>query len=394
MARRSDPLSFCTAELDALEADGLRRRVRTLDSAADTEVVLNGRPVLCLASNNYLGLATHPDVTAAAAEAAARFGAGSGAARLITGGQRAHDDLEAALADFKGTDEAVLFSSGYLANLGTIAAIVRPGDAVFSDELNHASIVDGARLSKAKVHVYRHADAGHLDDLLGAWRQERPTERALVVTDSVFSMDGDLAPLPDLVEVTEAHGAILMIDEAHATGVVGPGGRGAAAHFGLEGRIPVVMGTLSKALGAAGGFVAGRADLCAWLRNRARSFIFDTAMAPPVVAAAAAALEVVRREPERPERVRTLARRLADDLADAGYKVAAPDAAVIPVFIGEAADTMSLAAGLLEAGVLVGAIRPPSVAPGTSRLRVTLMATHTEDHLGRATAAFRGVLRA
>ena len=392
--RPTDPLSFCAAELDALEADGLRRRVRTLDSAADPEVVLNGRPVLCLASNNYLGLATHPDVTAAAAEAATRFGAGAGAARLITGGQRAHDDLEAALADFKGTDEAVLFSSGYLANLGTIAAIVRPGDAVFSDELNHASIVDGARLSKAKVHVYRHADAAHLDDLLGAWRLERPTERALVVTDSVFSMDGDLAPLPELVEVSEAHGAILMIDEAHATGVVGPGGRGAAAHFGLEGRIPVVMGTLSKALGAAGGFVAGRADLCAWLRNRARSFIFDTALAPPVVAAAAAALEVVRREPERPERVRTLARRLADDLADAGYKVAAPDAAVIPVFIGEAAATMSLAAGLLEAGVLVGAIRPPSVAPGTSRLRVTLMATHTEDHLGRATAAFRGLLRA
>ena len=394
-----DPLSFCATELDRLRAAGLERVVRSLAHSSAPEVVLpDGRTAVCLASNNYLGLADHPEVTAAAADAALRLGAGAGSARLVTGGLALHDALEARLAAFKGTEAALLFSSGYLANLGTVAALVGPGDAVFSDALNHASIIDGCRLSRAAVHVYRHGDTGHLEDLLQAWdgagtgqRNGGEPRRALVVTDSVFSMDGDLAPLPELVETCERHGAILMVDEAHATGVVGPGGRGAVAHFGLEGRVPVVMGTLSKSLGAAGGFIAGSGALCAFLRHRARSFVFDTALPPPTAAAALAALGVLEREPVRAERVRWLARCLAEGLATAGYEVPVPDAAVIPVVMGEPAAALELAGGLLDRAVLAVAIRPPSVPEGTSRLRVTVMATHTDAHLDLALEAFQAL---
>ena len=385
----ADPLAFCGEEVAGIEAAGLLRRVRALESASEPEVILNGRRVLCLASNNYLGLAAHPEVVEAAADAARRYGAGAGSARLITGGNVLHDELEARLAAFKGTEAALLFSSGYLANLGTVSALVKPGDAVFSDALNHASIIDGCRLSRAEVHVYRHADAGDLSDLLSAWRQRAGTDRrALVVTDSVFSMDGDIAPLPEIVAVCERYGAILMVDEAHATGVVGPGGRGAVAEFGLDGRVGIVMGTLSKALGAAGGFIAGSADLCAYLRNRARSFIFDTALPPPTVAAAHTALTIVEREPERPMRARRLAARLATGLRAAGYAVPDPAAAVLPVIIGAPDAAMTLSARLLDAGVLVTAIRPPTVPPGTSRLRATVMASHTDVEIDRAAATF------
>jgi 8-amino-7-oxononanoate synthase len=385
----ADPLGFCAEEVARLEAAGLGRRVRALGSASEPEVMLDGRRVLCLASNNYLGLAAHPDVVDAAAEAARTYGAGSGSARLVTGGLLLHDELEARLAGFKGTEAALLFSSGYLANLGTVAALVGPGDTVFSDSLNHASIIDGCRLSKADVHVYRHADADHLATRLGAWRRAAgPEARALVVTDSVFSMDGDVAPLPDIVDACERHGAVLMVDEAHATGVVGPGGRGAVAGYGLEGRVGVVMGTLSKSLGAAGGFIAGSADLCAYLRNRARSFIFDTALPPPTAAAALAALDILEREPERPVRARRLATRLATGLRAVGYEVPDPPAAVLPVLVGAPEAALSLSARLLAAGVLVTAIRPPSIPQGTSRLRATVMATHTDAQIDRAVAAF------
>jgi 8-amino-7-oxononanoate synthase len=386
-----DPLAFCAEELARIEALGLGRRVRALASASEPEVVLDGRRVLCLASNNYLGLAAHPEVVDAAAEAARRYGAGAGSARLVTGGLVLHDDLEARLAVFKGTEAALLFSSGYLANLGTVAALVGPGDALFSDALNHASIIDGCRLSRADVHVYRHADAGHLAERLAAWRRSAgAAARALVVTDSVFSMDGDVAPLPDIVAACEHHGAVLMVDEAHATGVVGPGGRGAVSAYGLEGRVGVVMGTLSKSLGAAGGFIAGSAALCGYLRNRARSFIFDTALPPPTAAAALAALGILEREPERPVRVRRLAGRLAAGLRVAGYEVADPPAAVLPVVVGAPDAALRLSARLLDAGVLVTAIRPPSVPEGTSRLRATVMATHTDAEIDRAVAAFAG----
>ena len=381
-----NPLGFLTGELRRLEEESILRRVRSLDSAQGPEVVLDGRRVILLASNNYLGLAADPRVVEAAAEASRRWGAGSGSARLISGGVRLHDELEARLAAFKGTEEALLFSSGYLANLGTISALVDRGDAVFSDELNHASIIDGARLSGATVHVYRHADPVHLAELLRA----HPGGRRLVVTDSVFSMDGDLAPLREIVEACEEASAILMVDEAHATGVVGPGGRGAIAAAGLEGRVHVVMGTLSKSLGAAGGFIAGSAELISYLRNRARSFIFDTALPAPVVAAALAALDVIEREPERGERARTLARRLAKGLRGAGFDVGIPAAAIVPVPAGSAAAALALSDALLAQGVLAPAIRPPSVPPGTARVRATVMATHSDEHIDTAIRAFAG----
>jgi len=326
-----DPLSFTGDELERLERASLRRSVRPLASAQDPEVMRDGRSLILLASNNYLGLANHPRVVAAAKQAADEWGVGAGSARLITGGVTLHDELERRLAELKGTADAVVFSSGYLANLGTISALLGPEDAVFSDELNHASIIDGCRLSKADIHVYPHRDADHLEKQLADWRRDHGAARALVVTDSVFSMDGDLAPLPDLADVCEVYGAMLMVDEAHATGVVGPEGRGAVAHFRMEERVPIVMGTLSKALGSAGGFIAGSTDLCDYLRNKARAFIFDTAMPAPVAAAALAALDILVLEPTRPDRVREKARRFHDELQMLGFETLAPDAAVVPV---------------------------------------------------------------
>ena len=380
----TNPLGFIPEELHRLDEGSLLRVVRALDSAQEPQVTLEGRRVILLASNNYLGLAADPRVVEAAAEAARRWGAGTGSARLISGGVRLHDELEARIASFKGTEGALLFSSGYLANLGTISALVGRGDAIFSDALNHASIIDGARLSGAAVNVYRHADAQHLEDLL----RESPADRRLVVTDTVFSMDGDLAPLPELVAACEKHGAILMVDEAHATGVVGPGGRGAVAAAGLEGRVPVVMGTLSKALGAAGGFIAGSNDLIAYLRNRARSFIFDTAPPAPVAAAALTAFDVIEHEPWRGERARAHAERLSAGLTNVGFETRVPTTAIVPIHAGDPATAVSFSRALLEQGVLVPAIRPPSVAPGTSRLRATVMTTHTDEQIDAAIQAF------
>ncbi|HYZ93379.1 MAG TPA: 8-amino-7-oxononanoate synthase [Actinomycetota bacterium] len=375
----NDPLHFTTPELEDLERQSLLREVRSLDSAQDPEIVREGKRLLLFASNNYLGLANDPRVVDAAAEAARRWGVGMGSARLITGSVRLHDELEASLAALKRTESALVFSSGYLANLGTLAALAGNGDAIFSDELNHASIIDGARLSHADVHIYRHGDVAHLDDLL----RQSSARRKLVVTDTVFSMDGDLAPLPEIAEVCERREAILMVDEAHATGVVGPGGRGAVAHFGLEGRVPVVMGTLSKALGSAGGYIAGTSELVAYLRNTARAFIFDTAMPAPVAAAAQRSVEILLAEPERVLRVRSNAARLAD-----GLGLPRPDAAILPVVVGSAEDALRLAHTLEAGGILVPAIRPPTVAPGTARLRATVMATHTDAHIDAFVSAF------
>ena len=381
----TDPLAFCEEELQRLDAASLLRRVRTLDSPQEPEVTLDGRRLILLASNNYLGLANDPRVVEAAALAVRRWGAGTGSARLISGGVRLHDELEARLASFKGQEAALLFSSGYLANLGTIAALTDRGDAIFSDELNHASIIDGARLSRADVHVWRHGDPESLAALL---RERRSARRKLVVTDSIFSMDGDLAPLPQIVEACEREGAILMVDEAHASGVVGPGGRGAVAHFGLEDRIPVVMGTLSKALGSAGGYIAGSASLIDYLRNRARAFIFDTAPPAAAVGAAQAALDILERESWRSERVRELAGELARGLRLRGFDVPEPHGAILPVVVGDAAGAIALSRALEREGVLVPAIRPPSVTPGTARLRATVMASHTDEHLAAVLRAF------
>ena len=386
-------LDWVAGELAAWEASDLLRTPRVIETAAAPEVEIDGRRVVLLCSNNYLGLAGDPRVRSAAASAARRWGAGSGASRLVSGTSALHRDLERELAAFEGADDVVLFSSGYLANIGILTTLTGAGDVVFSDELNHASIVDGCRLSKARVEVYRHADVAHLESLLVS----APARRRVVVTDSVFSMDGDLAPLADLVAACERHDAVLITDEAHATGVLGPRGAGAVDQLGLSGRVPVVVGTLSKALGSAGGYVATTGDVATLLRNRARSHVFDTAPAPSTMAAAREALRIVGAEPERRERVRELARRVAAEFRALGYEAGEPAAAVVPVLVGEAREAVALSERLLVHGVFCPAIRPPSVPEGTSRLRVTVMATHTDEHIERALDAFasaKGVRRA
>jgi 8-amino-7-oxononanoate synthase/dethiobiotin synthase len=379
-------LDWVAAELAAWEDAGLLRTPQVVTTASAPEVEIDGRAVVLLCSNNYLGLADDPRVRSAAAVAAQRWGAGSGASRLVSGTSGLHRDLERELAAFEGAEDAVLFSSGYLANIGVLSTVTRAEDAVFSDELNHASIVDGCRLSKAHVEVYRHADVDHLDSLLRASH----ARRRVVVTDTVFSMDGDLAPLVGLVDLCGRHDAVLVVDEAHATGVLGPRGAGAVDELGLSGRVPVVVGTLSKALGSAGGYVATTRALATLLRNRARSHVFDTAPAPSTIAAAQAALRIVGAEPGRRERVRALARRVAAELRSLNYEAGEPAAAVVPVLVGGARDAVALSERLLERGVFCPAIRPPSVPEGTSRLRVTLMATHTDEHIERALEAFAG----
>jgi 8-amino-7-oxononanoate synthase len=372
------------AQLADLEARDLRRGLRALGSASDAEVVVGGRSVLLLSSNNYLGLATHPALRAAAAAAIARWGCGAGASRLICGHLDLHAAVEAKLAAFHGTEAALLFPSGYQANLGAIGALVGRGDHVFSDALNHASIIDGCRLSRATVHIYPHGDMDTLARMLAA---APPSGRRLVVTDSVFSMDGDRAPLRELVAVADQYHSWLMLDEAHATGVLGPRGAGLAEACGLAGRVAVHVGTLSKALGGAGGYVAGSRALIDVLVNRARSFVYTTGLPPAAAAAAGAALDVIAAEPARRAALLRNAAALRDGLSRLGFTVGG-DTHIVPVLVGDNRRALALAAALFERGVLVQAIRPPTVPPGTARLRVTPMATHTPAQIERALAAF------
>ena len=373
------------AEVEDVRAQGLYRRLRTLDGPEDPEVVVDGRRAILLCSNNYLGLATHPEVVAAAREATARFGASSGSSRLISGTLRAHADLEEEIAEWKGTERAIVFSSGYHANLGCLQALVGRGDAILSDELNHASLIDGCRLSRAEVRVYRHAD---LDSLEEALRATASARRRLIVTDTIFSMDGDRAPLAGICDLAERHGAAVMVDEAHAAGVCGGTGAGLVEELGLQGRVLVQMGTLGKALGSFGAYVAGPAALVDLLVNRARTFIFTTALPPSAVAAAAGAIGIVRREPVLRRHLWKNARELHRRLGEAGYALSPVESPILPVQIGDSEPTMALCERLLEHGVFAQGIRPPTVPAGTSRLRVTLMATHTVDHLERAARAF------
>jgi len=372
------------AELAALDAAGLRRRLRALGSASDAEVVLGGREVLLFSSNNYLGLANHPALKAAACAAIERWGCGTGASRLIAGHLELHADLETALAAFKGTEAALLFPSGYQANIGALTALVGRGDHVYSDAFNHASIIDGCRLSRASVHVYPHRDIRALEAELAA---TPPGGRRLIVTDSVFSMDGDRAPLRALVALADAYHSWLMIDEAHATGALGPRGAGLAEAEGMTAAIAVHVGTLGKALGAAGAYVAGSRVLVELLVNRARSFVYTTGLAPAAVAAAGAALRLIATEPERRAALARNAAALRNGLRARGLD-ARGDTHVVPVMVGDNRRALALADALLDRGVLAQAIRPPTVPTGTARLRVTPMATHTPAQLARALDAF------
>jgi len=366
--------------LEELRDRGLHRRLRLVGGPQGPRVLLDGREVLLLCSNDYLGLAGHPRVREAAAEAALRWGAGAGASRLISGNMEPHRRLERRLADFKEYEAALLFGSGYLANTGTIAALAGRGEVVFSDELNHASIVDGCRLSRAETFVYRHGDVEHL-----AWGlREAGGRAALIVSDGVFSMDGDVAPLADLADLARRHSCRLMVDEAHATGALGPGGRGSVAAAGLGGEVDLVIGTLGKALGSYGAYACAGGELTDYLLNSARPFIFSTAPPPPSVAAAEAALELLASNPELVERLGANAAALHAALAAEGLAGGGDESQIVPLRVGDAARTMELSERLLERGVFAQGIRPPTVPEGSSRLRFTVMATHGADELRRA----------
>jgi len=373
-------MSEVAERLRELRESGLHRRLRLIEGAQGPRVLLDGEPVLLLCSNNYLGLADHPRVREAAAEAALQLGAGAGASRLISGNMAPHRRLEERLAAFKGYEAALLFGSGYLANLGTISALARRGKVVFSDELNHASIVDGCRLARAETFVYHHGD---LDQLAWGLREARG-RGALIVTDGVFSMDGDIAPLEELTRLARDYGCRLMVDDAHATGAVGPGGRGSVAAAGLSGEVDLVVGTLGKALGSYGAYVCASAELSEYLLNTARSFIFSTALPPPVLAAALAALDVLEVEPERVDRLGANAAALRGGLAAEGLSAGGAPSQIVPLEVGDAKRTMELCERLLERGVFAQGIRPPTVPDGTSRLRFSVMATHEKAELREA----------
>jgi glycine C-acetyltransferase/8-amino-7-oxononanoate synthase len=366
--------------LEELRESGLYRRLRLVEGEQGARVTLDGRPVLLLCSNDYLGLAGHPRVREAAAEAAMKWGAGAGASRLIAGNMQPHGALEERLAAFEGYETALLFGSGYLANVGTIAALAGRGEVVFSDELNHASIIDGCRLSRAETFVYRHCDVEHL-----AWGLNKAGERgSLIVSDGLFSMDGDVAPLAELLELARRHNCRLMVDEAHATGALGPGGRGSVAAAGLSGEVDVVMGTLGKALGSYGAYVCAGHELADYLLNTARSFIFSTALPPPTIAAALAALRLLEAEPQRVERLAANAETLRRSLAAEGLSVGDAGSQIVPVTLGDPEQAMALCERALERGVFAQGIRPPTVPPGSSRLRFTVMATHEPAELEEA----------
>jgi 8-amino-7-oxononanoate synthase len=366
--------------LEELRDRGLHRRLRLIGGPQGPRVTLDGKQVLLLCSNDYLGLANHPKVRGAAAEAAMRWGAGAGASRLISGNMQPHSRLEKRLAAFKGYESALLFGSGYLANTGTIAALAGEGEVVFSDALNHASIIDGCRLSRAETFVYRHRDLEHL-----SWGLRKAGERAaLIVTDGVFSMDGDIAPLAELTALAKAHSCRLMVDEAHATGAIGPGGRGSVAAAGLSGEVDVVMGTLGKALGSYGAYVCADRETTDYLLNTARSFVFSTALPPSVAAAGLAALDLLESQPDRVSRLTANARTLRNAFAGEGLDVGSSQTQIVPVPVGDAGTAMELCERVLEGGVFAQGIRPPTVPAGSSRLRFTVMSTHRREELERA----------
>ena len=381
----NDPLAWIDDESVSWTRRGLNRRLIPLGGTTPGRVERDGRSLLNFASNDYLGLASDPRVIEAACAAAAIYGWGSGASPLVSGWREPHEALAAALADFERSEAVALFPSGFAANLGTIAALVGPGDAVYLDRWNHACLIDGARLSGARLRVYPHGDPDRLEAILT--RDRGRFRRPLIATDGVFSMDGDLAPLADLADLAGRFGAILLVDEAHGTGVFGLEGRGASEACGVSGRVDVKVGTLSKSLGSVGGFVAGSRRLIDWLINRARPMIYSTAMPPSAAAAAGRALEILRLEPWRRSRLAELAGTLRTALPALGLPEVGPGGPIVPVILGEPSLAIDRAARLLDRGCLVPAIRPPTVPEGTARLRISLTAAHGPADVDRLIAA-------
>jgi 8-amino-7-oxononanoate synthase len=372
-----DPLA--EASLEAIRSRGTYRRMRVLEGAQGPRAVVDGRPVLHFAGSNYLDLAHHPEVIEASVRAARDHGCASGGSRLISGNLRIHEHLEEELAELLGTEAALVFSTGYMANAGVIPALAGPGDVIVSDALTHASIIDGCRLARAETRVFSHGD---LDALEATFRQVAASRRrVLLAVDGIYSMDGDLAPLGEMVTLAQRFGAMLLLDDAHGTGTLGARGGGTAEHLGVDQGIDVMVGTLGKALGSFGAFVAGSAALRDLLVNVARSFIFSCALAPPQVEAARAALRVLGREPWRRERLRANGERLRRLLAERGVSTHPSTSHIIPVILGENQRTMATGDRLLERGFFAQGIRHPSVPEGSARLRLTPMATHREEEI-------------
>jgi len=384
-----DPLAYLGDQLEAWKQAGTYQRLRVLESESAAEARFDGKDVINLASNNYLGLTTHPKLREAALEATRRYGVGSGAVRTISGTMSLHMQLEERIARFKNVEACVVFQSGFAANAGTVAAVLTPEDHIVSDELNHASIIDGCRLSRAKIHVFPHKDTAAAERKLA--ELDGQPGRKLLITDGVFSMDGDIGPLPGLVEAAEKHGAIMMVDDAHSSGVLGRNGRGTIDHFGLHGRVHIQVGTLSKAIGVLGGYVCGSRALIEFLYHRARPFLFSTSHPPAVAAACMAAFDVLEQEPERIQKLWDNTRYFKQGLRAAGFNTGVSETPITPVIVGEARTAHALSAALFEEGVLATGIGFPTVPEGRARVRTIVTATHTREDLDRALDVFARV---
>jgi glycine C-acetyltransferase len=383
---RHDPLRYLGDELEGLRAQGLYRQLRILEDEQRAHTVFDGRSVVNLSSNNYLGLTTHPRLRERALEAVRQFGVGSGSVRTIAGTMALHMELERRLAEFKHTEAVVVFQSGFTANAGTVSSILTRDDVVISDELNHASIIDGCRLSRAAIKVFPHKD---VDAARRTLRELPAAQRKLLITDGVFSMDGDLGPLPALCELAEEFGCIMMVDDAHASGVFGRNGRGTVDHFGMHGRVDVQVGTLSKAIGALGGYVAGSRTLIEFLYHRARPFLFSTSHPPAVAAACIAALDVLIEEPQLVDRLWDNTRFFKAGLADLGFDTGISESPITPVIVGDGTLAMRLSDRLFEQGVFAQGIAYPTVARDRARVRTIVTATHTREDLRFALDAFK-----
>jgi glycine C-acetyltransferase len=387
-SQRLDPLAYLGEELEGLKHQGLYRRLRILQDEQKAHTTFDGRSVVNLSSNNYLGLTTHPKLRERALEALKRYGVGTGSVRTIAGTMDLHMALERQLAEFKKTEAVVVFQSGFAANAGTVSAILAKEDVIVSDELNHASIIDGARLSRATIKVFPHKDVGAARKIL----EELPRgSRALLITDGVFSMDGDLGPLPQLCDLAEEFGCIMMVDDAHASGVFGRNGRGTVDHFDCHGRVHVQVGTLSKAIGALGGYVAGSQDLVEFLYHRARPFLFSTSHPPSVTATCMAAVDLLIEEPQLIDRLWENTRFFKAGLRELGFNTGISESPITPVIVGEGALAMKLSDRLFEEGVFAQGIAFPTVARDKARVRTIVTATHTRDELQFALDAFSKV---
>ncbi|MGW6301350.1 8-amino-7-oxononanoate synthase [Peribacillus butanolivorans] len=376
-------------ELEKIKEGGLYRQLQTVETMSDQGyAMVNGKKMMMFASNNYLGVANDQRLIEASVQATQRFGTGSTGSRLTTGNTIVHEKLEKRLAEFKQTDAAIVLNTGYMANIAALTTLVGKDDLVLSDEMNHASIIDGCRLSRAETIIYRHADLLDLEMKLQINTRYR---KRIIVTDGVFSMDGDIAPLPGIVELAKRYDALVMVDDAHATGVLGKDGRGTSEHFGLKGKIDIEMGTLSKAVGAEGGYIAGSRSLVDYVLNRARPFVFSTALSAGVVASALTAVDIIQSEPERRVRIRAMSQRLYNELTSLGYTVSGGETPILAIICGEPEQAMFLSKELHKHGIYAPAIRPPTVPSGTSRIRLTLMATHQEEQMNHVIDVFRTI---